>query len=363
MEDQLEKMGRGFHPPSSTRRDVNGVRNTPFKWIGLLPRAMPFGLRWQDEVYGIGAIVLAVSDYAIHEITVFPRAERSQSDLHDDALVADENHRVVELAGGEYITEIAVRRNERSEVWGIQFVTNMRMHPWIGNSYGFVERVRAERGYYISSLMAEPLPRDMEELSAGGRMCKLGCRFDLLSSRQSVDRDVLSRDASVRKSAEINFRDPDAVDKPFFHAFRQLQALIITCRNGVENLTMFTQEQYDRYLKTRDRPLGWNELWVVLAENDRIASVEVAHSNGTFALRFRTRKTLTCWYGRRLQRELDTITEFQARGDEAVCGFFGSLTNTGQVCSLGVVFASPTGEPQSDDELGDECTEGRRSGG
>lgn len=355
MGSQLEKTSNGFHPPSSTGRGVSSARKAPYKWIGLLPRAMPFGLRWQDEVYGIGAIVLAVSDYAIHEITVVPRTERCQSGRYDDALVADESHRVVELSGGEYVTEIAVRRNERSEVWGIQFVTNMRMHPWIGNAYGFVERVRAERGYYISSLMAEPLPRDMEELSAGGRTCKLGCRFDHLSSLRDVDRAVLSRNGSVRKSAEINFRNPDAVDKSFFHTHRQLKALIITCRNGVENLTMFTQEQYNRYLKTRDRPLGWNELWVVLAEDDRITSVEVAHSNGTFALRFRTRTTSTCWYGRRLQRELDTITEFQAQGVEVVCGFFGSLTNTGQVCSLGVVFASPKEEPQSDDELWDEC--------
>lgn len=344
-------MNGSIHTPMG--RSAVGPRSTRLKWLGLLPHTMAFGLRWQDEVYGIGAIVLMVSDYTINEITVYPRHEVGQLGQRD-ALVANERHRVLELIEGEYITEVAVRRNERDEIWGVQFVTNMRTHPWTGNAYGYVERIPAPRGCYISSLMAEPLPRDMEALDANGKVCKLGCRFDRISSLRDADRGALSRDSSVRKSAELNFRDPDAVDKQFFCAHRQLQALIITCRNGVESLTMFTQEQYRRYLKLRDRPLGWNDLWLVLVDDDRITSVQVAHSNGTFALRFHTNKYSTCWYGRPVSQEHDTITEFKAREDEAVCGFFGSLTSKGQVCSFGVVFANPTAAPQSDDEFADD---------
>lgn len=307
-----------------------------FTLVGILPYSSSFGMAWQDEVYGIGVVVLSVTDLMVKEIKTYPRSDPYRP-LRRNQLVTDEWHRTIELIAGEFITALSVRRNARDEVVGLQFETNKRVTPWFGCPMGVVDRFAAPHGWCISSLMGR-----FRYLSPDEPICELGCRFDRILSQQSLEHNQKLEPArNFRKSGEINFHDPDAVDRRFYFAHTDLHTLVFAFGQGVKRLSGLSVGQFERYFKRWESPFAWNETAISLMEGEHFTGAEIAHSNGTFAVRLDTNVRSTSWFGRAVSKD-DKLTKLQPSGDSTdarICGFFGSLTRDDRICSIGAVFS------------------------
>lgn len=301
------------------------------KWLGFLPPTQSFGTRWQDDAFEMGALIIEASDFQVRSIKVLSRLEAVQDKFFVGAML----HPVV-LMESEVIVEIGVRRDDRQNIVGLQIRTNLRTIPWCGGHRGEVEYVQAPAGCYISSFKGENV-----QTRAFGWVCEVTCRFRSTAEEQWSEPMRSPPSAPYRLSEQVLFCDPDVVDCPFFVYHPQLHSVVLVCSDGVKELTILTTEQYNRCLASRQMPLAPNERVFSLVKGEHITEVDVAHDKASFGLCLVTNKRRTLWFGR-YQTERDTITKLtmQCSSDEtgSICGFFGSVTKTGEICGIGVIY-------------------------